>query len=227
MTNNTMNTIRPDQDLIRRRELALQKAVTITVPYNKFCKVQDFSKQWGNNKRSVGKHYSADIDGMDLDQRSESGTLVEAAVEELLQVEFIDWDPTFSLKKDKPDLEPIGIDFGIKGGKFPFATIINTDTLYPQIIGIINKDNPQQVHILGAFSKKVLNNSDFRSDSLKINSQLYYKKSKTGFFGLDLGHKLTGMQDLLKYTGDLWLTENREKYQRIVSHVNKSKYEFV
>jgi hypothetical protein len=189
--------------------------------------VKDFSKKWAENKRKVGKHYAAHIDGQDLDLRSETGTMVEAAVEQLLQVEFIDWDPQFSLSKDHPDLDPIGIDFGVKGGLFPYAPIINTETLYPQIIGLIDKDNPQLVHILGAFTVKVLNNQDFRADSLKVNPQLYQKKSKTAFFALDLGHPLHSMKDLEKYCGDLWLTENREKYSRIVSHIKYNKHELV
>lgn len=214
MTNKIIN---PDKEFIKRRDNAIKNSIEVRIPDNRYEMLLVLSRLAAENKREAGQQYANDVDGDALEMRTLTGLVIEMAWEQFLNTKFVDLSVAFDPKKDRPDMEDLGIDVGIKGTQFKYATIINTVTLYPQLLGIADETDPQKVYLLGLFGVTLLNDPEWRDDSLKKTRQLYEKKSKAAFYALDAGLRINSLEHLINTIGDKWLTKNRAKYDRVVT----------
>jgi hypothetical protein len=214
MTNKIIN---PDKEFIKRRDNAIKNSIEVTISDESYQMLLMLSKIAAENKLQAGQKYVSVLDGDALETRTLTGMVIEMAWEQHLNTKFLDLTTAFDLKKDRPDMEDLGIDVGIKGTQFKYPTIINTTTLYPQLLGIGDETNLQKVYLLGLFGVTLLNNLEWRDDSLKKTKQLYEKKSKAAFYALDAGIKINSLEHLINTVGDKWLTKNRKKYDRVVT----------
>lgn len=210
--------INPDKEFIKRRDSAIKNSIEVRIDdddvYNKLVQL---SKESAENKRNAGQQYASDVDGDALETRTLTGLVIEMAWEKYLGAKFVDLTTAFDNKKDKPDMEDLGIDVGIKGTQFKYATVINSITLYPQLLAIADEVDAQKVYLLGLFGPTLLNNPEWRDDSLKKTRQLYEKKSKAAFYALDAGLRINSLEHLFNTLGDKWFTKNRTLYNRAVT----------
>ena len=213
----TSKIINPDKEFIKRRDSAIRTSIEVRIPDDKYQSLIQLSKEAAENKRQAGQQYANDIDGDALETRTLTGLIMEIAWEQFLGGKFVDLSTAFDPKKDRPDMEDLGIDVGIKGTQFNYATIINSTTLYPQLLAIADELDPQKVYLLGLFGPTLLNNPEWRDDSLKKTRQLYEKKSKAAFYALDAGLRINSLDHLFNTLGDKWFTKNRLSYNRVVT----------
>lgn len=125
------------------------------------------------------KQFVIKIDGKNEYKRYYTGMLGEAALEELLGIEIIDWTIGDSSNYHTPDIPNLKI--GIKTveyGKFP---IIFKSNYYPQIINI--RTSKDTVFICGLATVETLNK--YQSDDLIISPLLRKRGTKTGFYGFN------------------------------------------
>lgn len=213
----TSRIINPDKEFIKRRDSAINTSIEMRLSDDKYNMLVELSKESAENKRIAGQQYASDVDGDALETRTLTGLVIEMAWEQWLGTKFVDLTTAFDNRKDRPDMEDLGVDIGIKGTQFKYATIINSVTLYPQLLGIADETDPQKVYLLGLFGVGLLNNPEWRDDSLKKTRQLYEKKSKAAFYALDAGFRINSFEHLMNTIGDRWLTKNRLKYDRVVT----------
>lgn len=112
-------------------------------------------------------------------KRFYTGTLGEAAIEELLGVELIDWGIGNSNAYNEADLRRLGINVGIKTveyGKFP---VVHIKPKRPEII-LIKKDN-KSVYVCGYANKSIL--KTYQDIDLILSPSLKARGTKTGFYG--------------------------------------------
>lgn len=150
--------------------------VRIIVPVEKIEKINEFVKSVIGKKKEEFHHR---VNGKQEFKRFYTGTLGEAAIEELLQKEFINWSIDVSTVYDKSDLINLGLNIGIKTveyGKFP---IIHKKVLRPEIISIKISDN--EILVCGYASVQVL--KTYQDDDLILSPYLRRKGTKTGFWG--------------------------------------------
>lgn len=148
----------------------------IKVPYNKVAIIESFVRKVIAAKKAEAHHI---IDGGSEYKRFYTGILGEAALEELLGVEIIDWSIGKSTIYNKGDLIKIGLDLGIKTveyGKFP---IIHKEVKRPEIINI--KTSEDMVAVCGLANINTL--KEYQDESLILSSNLRQRGTKTGFYG--------------------------------------------
>ena len=130
--------------------------------------------------RKKGKAHHI-IDNKQELKRFYTGFLGEAAVEQLLGIDIIDYSVGDSALFHVSDFVLNGKKVGIKTveyGKFP---IIFKRNDYPQIICVKISNN--RVYICGLATIQVLNK--YQSDDLVLSPLLRNRGTKTGFYGLD------------------------------------------
>ncbi len=167
------------------------KFTKITVPASKTVKVNNFVSKIIRRK-ILEEGYA--IDNGQMETRYRTGFTGEAALEEMLGVELIDWSVGDSQYYDVPDLKNIGLDVGIKTveyGKFP---VIHRRFLRPEIINIKMTDNT--VYVCGLASVEVL--QEYQDDELILSPKLREKGTKTGFFGFHALKQFCDTNDLQK-----------------------------
>src|SRR6056297_469397 len=110
----------------------------IKVNNNKIQKIKNFTSQVIKDKK---KETGYQFDNNNLYKRFYNGLLGEAAVEEYLGVEFIDWSIGPSRLYNKADLTDIGLNIGVKSvenNKFP---LVKKKPVRGEIINIILNNN--------------------------------------------------------------------------------------
>lgn len=135
------------------------------------------------------------VDNQKEQKRFMTGFKGEAALEEVLGISIIDWSAGDSKDYHIPDVP--GYKVGIKAveyGKFP---VIFKKNYYPQIICVIDTDNPNMVHVCGLATPQVLNT--YQDDSLILDPRLKARGTKTGFYGFDHLVPLLSLSDIEKY----------------------------
>ena len=135
------------------------------------------------------------VDNQKEQKRFMTGFKGEAALEELLGISIIDWSAGDSKDYHIPDIP--GYNVGIKAveyGKFP---VIFKKNYCPQIICVIDADNPKMVYICGLATPQVLNT--YQDDSLIIDPRLRARGTKTGFYGFDHLVHLSDLEQIKKY----------------------------
>jgi hypothetical protein len=124
-------------------------------------------------------------------KRFYTGILGEVAIEQFLNIEFIDWTVGKSSLYSRPDLEKVGLNIGIKTveyGKFP---LIHKRSTKPEIINI--KTSDKTILICGYATKKVLNK--FQDDKMVLSPNVD-KSIKTCFYGFHKLKKFNNLFDL-------------------------------
>lgn len=139
------------------------------------------------------------IDPGKMSKRALTGFCGEYAVQKFLGVNFIDWSISQSERYNKPDLDKIGIDCGIKTveyGKFP---LISQQAKTPQFFVI--KKSECVFWLCGWADPKILN--QYQSEDLILDPNLRKRGVKTGFYGF--GHLARPMVLKLIFSLDLEL----------------------
>ena len=124
----------------------------------------------------------------------------EAAIEELLDVNIIDWNKGDSREFNYADLRSIGLDIRIKTVNYGSCYLINRYVKRPEIL--IFKVNYNTVIICGIASIEVLKNyqrDDLMYGSLKNKLDKYGRTTKVGFYGYKHIDNITSLQDLKTY----------------------------
>lgn len=167
---------------------------TIRVPAKKIKQLKEFVKKVVEVKRCEPVHV---IDGSKEIQRFYNGFLGEAALEVFFGKEFIDWSIGNSRKYNKADLEPLGLDVGIKTveyGKFP---VVHKKPVRPEIIILKVKHN--EVLLCGLATVVVL--EEYQDDDLIIDPRLRARGVKTGFYGFSKLKPFNNLEELIELVG--------------------------
>lgn len=167
----------------------LKRFKPVQVPAEKIEKIRAFVDQVIEAKKKEKHHM---IDSGSEYTRFYTGTLGEAAVEELLGVELIDWSIGQSAIYNEGDLKKFGLDIGIKTvehGKFP---IIHKNVKRPEVINL--KMDESRVLVCGLATVDVLR--DCQDDSLILSPNLRRRGTKTGFYGFDRLVTFQSLDDL-------------------------------
>ncbi len=167
---------------------------TIRVPAKKIKQLKEFVKKVVEVKRCEPVHV---IDGLKEIQRFYNGFLGEAALEVFFGKEFIDWSIGNSRKYNKADLEPLGLDVGIKTveyGKFP---VVHKKPVRPEIIILKVKHN--EVLLCGLATVVVL--EEYQDDDLIIDPRLRARGVKTGFYGFSKLKPFNNLEELIELVG--------------------------
>ena len=172
--------------------------IEITIPQEKINRIKEFCKEVVEAKKGEKLHK---IDSDSEYQRFYSGTLGEAAVEELLGVNIINWKVGKSSFFNVADLSSIGLDIGIKTvkqreGSFPQ---INIPVKRPEIIVIrpkneMGKISDNTVRIMGVASVEVL--SKYTDKRLRYGSLNNPKRPKWGFYKFDDIQRFETLEEL-------------------------------
>lgn len=170
------------EDLVSR---FAKNFIPVKIPKEKIDRIHNFVNQIIQAKQQE-KHHAVDCNHEY--KRFVTGLMGEAAVEELLKIDIIEWDIGNSINYNHPDIKKLGI--GIKTSernKFPIIFKKNT---YPQIICILSDKRPDIVFVCGLATPEVLNR--YQSDTLVLSQNLLNRGTKTGFYGF---HKLQRIQE--------------------------------
>lgn len=165
--------------------------IEVVVPEKKIERIKKFCKEVVEAKKGEEIH-KIDSDGEY--QRFYSGTLGEAAIEELLGVEIIDWNVGESTFFNVADLRPIGLDIGIKTVKnipnsFPQ---INIPSRRPEIINIRVSDNT--VRVMGLASVELLR--EYTDERLRYGTLYNPQRPKWGFYKFDELQSFNNLEEL-------------------------------
>ena len=156
------------------------------------AKIKDFVSKLIYEKSDEGHHKS---DPFNEVKRFTTGFLGEAALENLFDIDIIDWSIGYSGLYHKPDIP--GYNVGIKTverGKFP---VIFKKNNYPQIICIKSTKYENVIFICGLATSEVLNK--YQSEDLILSPYLRSRGTKTGFYGFEHLLPISSLEDLLPY----------------------------
>lgn len=167
----------------------LNRFVSVTISIEKAIRIKSFAKSIIKKKITESHHR---IDNHQELKRWYTGFSGEAALEQLLGVEFIDFTIGDSKYYHVSDLSSIGVDIGVKTveyGKFP---VIFKKSKKPQVI--ILKQSDIDFLICGLATIEVLN--QYQSDSLILSPALKKRGTKTGFYGFSALQIFKSMEEL-------------------------------
>lgn len=152
----------------------LDNFIEIKVPQEKINKIKAFIPELIEAKMQEKQHKRNHVSE---EKRWYTGLLGEAAVEEFLGIEIIDWTIGDSNDYDKPDIEEIGC--GIKTVEWGYFPLINYHNEYPQIICL--KKSEDTVLICGIADPEILNT--YQDSNLVIIP--LFRRTRTGFYGFE------------------------------------------
>lgn len=156
----------------------LNNFLLITIPEKKIKQIESFVTTVVKEKSNETEYKK---DRFNKEKRFYTGTLGEAAIEELTQCQLIDWEIGNSSLFAEADLRKINLPIGVKTvehGSFP---IVHKKAKRPEIICI--KISYNQILICGYATKAVLDK--YQDDNLIKSPALKAKNTKTGFYGFD------------------------------------------
>ena len=163
--------------------------VAVIVPQEKIEKIRWLVYDIIQKKKNEEHH---NIDYGHEAKRFFTGLLGEAAVEQLLGVDIIDWSAGDSAEYAHPDIKQLGIGIKtVERNKFP---IIFKKNWYGQIICIRSDKRKDAVFVCGLATPEVLNR--FQSDLLILSKNLYGRDVKTGFYGFHKLKRITKLEDI-------------------------------
>ena len=159
----------------------------VTISRSKRGKVADFIQRLIEEKQREEVHQT---DAKQRAKRFETGFLGEAALEQFLEVEFMDTSVGQSNSYAVSDLRSLGINAGVKTGVYEHNKFlaINRGIRAPQVIVFLSPDRSRAL-IAGLATVEVLNK--YVDDGLIMNREMSGRK--TGFYGF---HKLIQFKDL-------------------------------
>lgn len=123
-----------------------------------------------------------------------TGFCGEVAIEELLNIEFVDFSVGKSADYHIPDLKKICLNVGIKTveyGKFP---IVPKNSYRPEII--ILKHSDTYYYVCGFATIEILNK--YQSDKLILSPELAKRGTKSGFYGFQYLRCFNNLESLKK-----------------------------
>lgn len=208
--------INPYEDYKRRLDLALKTAKRIEVNEEKYKLICNFGEEYVKDKGNV-PHYAKDPN--EFVPRVIGGHMGEAAMEDLLEIEIVNTDPTFSYDKNVPDLHNAGIITGVKTHKKPNPPLLNfvsdnfynsltdekkKDHRYPQVILSWDISQPRVFYMLGVFAPSVLFHKDYLAWDLIWDPKLAARRAKVPFIGVDRGIQFDTVEELKNIVGETW-----------------------
>lgn len=157
-------------------EMLGDKAILVTLSDDILNKIDVFTDNLIKVKLTEKSHQ---FDNLNEKKRWTTGLMGEAALEELLGLQFIDWSIGRSLNYNYPDI--IGLNLGVKSVEYPNFPVIFKDNTYPQIICI--KMSNRDVLVCGVATVDVLNMC--QADSFIKDRNIRNKGTKTCFAGIE------------------------------------------
>ena len=169
------------------------KGVTIILAPEEIEKARDWSHRKALAKIPEGHHQT---DNRSEVKRSLTGITGEMAVEKLLERTFIDWGIGKSSRYAKPDLEPIGLNWGVKTVSTDLNHAIQIENHYPQVM--VFKRSNAELEVMGLATTEVLNS--YQDASLIKDKRMRARKTAfTGYEHLMPGGLLKDYVDCLLY----------------------------
>lgn len=165
--------------------------IEVTIPQEKINRIKKFCKDVVEAKKGEAIHK---IDSNGEYQRFYSGTLGEAAIEELLGCDIINWEVGESRIFNIADLSSQRLNIGIKTvklvkGSFPQ---INIPVRRPEIITVRVSDN--KVRIFGLATLDILRT--YTDERLSYGGLANKKRPKGGFYKFDEIKRFNTLEDL-------------------------------
>ena len=164
----------------------------VIVPEEKIQKIKLFTKQLISAKKNEDHHMR---DPFQEEKRWFTGISGEAACEQLLDLEIIDWSIGASSKFHISDLKNEGYDLGVKTVEWGKFHVIFKVSRSPQII--VFKISDTEFRICGIADIQCLNsNQDL---NLILSPYLRSRGSKTAFTGYEELKHISCLDDLSPY----------------------------
>ena len=161
----------------------------VFVPEEKIRRIKSFIQTISQHKSTETQYI---IDGKHKLKRFETGLLGEAALEEVLGINIIEWSIGNSTIYDHPDIKEYGIGVKtVERNKFP---VIRKTNNYPQIICIKSDKVDNLLFICGLATVDVLN--AFQDDRYILDDNLRNKGTKTCFFGFEQLKRFKNKEEL-------------------------------
>ena len=148
----------------------------IILDTNKITEIKTFVEKVITKKIKEAHHK---IDRHNESKRWYTGLAGEAAVEQYLGVNFMDFTVGDSKNYFVSDMSKLGLSIGVKTVENEKYPIIHKKNMDPQIIVVKMSDS--KFYICGISSPDVLNR--YQDDNLILSPSLKKKNTKTGFYG--------------------------------------------
>lgn len=150
--------------------------IRVLIPQEKVDRIKTLTEIIISKKLSEAHHQ---VDNSKEFKRFFTGLMGEAAVEQILSLNIIEWTAGNSNRYNHPDISEYNIGIKtVERNKFPIIFKHNT---YDQIICVLSDKIPNLVFVCGLASVPVLNT--YQSDELILSPQLRARGVKTGFYG--------------------------------------------
>lgn len=172
----------------------VDKFKQVKVPVDKVDKIKKFADNVVERKKNEDHHKD---DSEKEYKRFYTGTLGEAAIEEFLGIEIIDWSIGDSKNYTGADLRRLGINIGVKTVEYGKFHVIHKRPVRPEIITFKTKDD--EVLVCGIASVGVLKR--YQDDDLILSKKLRERGVKTGFYGYRELKPFANLNDLKKLVG--------------------------
>lgn len=163
--------------------------IPVVIPDEKVDKVKKFANDLVQEKLKEKVHQ---IDGDQEIKRHITGFMGEAALEELLGIDIIDYSIGYSKDYHHPDIQSLNVGIKtVEANKFP---VIYKKNNYPQIICIKSKTVDNIVYVCGLADVNTLNYN--QDDDLILNPKLRSRGVKTGFHGFKKLKQFSSLEEL-------------------------------
>lgn len=177
------------EDLVARHS---KHFIPVKIPKDKVERIKLLVQNIKAVKANEGHHI---VDDGNEEKRFFTGLMGEAALEELLGINIIEWTFGDSSIYNHPDIKELGVGIKtVERNKFP---VIFKNNRYPQIICIVSDKVENVVFVCGLATMDVLNR--YQSDLLILSKELYERKTKTGFYGFFKLKRINCVEDIKKY----------------------------
>lgn len=165
----------------------------VQVPEKKLERIRRFAKRMAEKKMEEA-HYK--VDGGSLVKRLITGLTGEAAVEEMLGIDIIDWTIGKSQKYNVADIQELGI--GVKTVEYGLHPLVSVHPKMPQIICVKMSEN--EVIVCGLASIKVL--KKYQDLNLVRAKGARLRGTKAGFYGFSKLDAFNTVRQLKKILND-------------------------
>jgi len=161
--------------------------IVVDISQNDITKINNFIKNIIAEKNKE-QHYI--IDNNKLKKRYYTGLLGELAIEELLNIKFIDWTIGNSKSYNNSDIKQFGI--GVKTVEFGKFPLVSKYPKTPEIITLKLSDT--KIVICGIATIDVL--KTYVNDDLILDKNLRMRNTKSGFYGFSKLLKFSNVSEL-------------------------------
>lgn len=168
-----------------------EKKPRIVLSEKKIEEINELVQKITSAKISESHH---EIDSFNEQKRFTTGLLGEAAMEELLGVEIVDFSVGDSKIYNIADLSKLGYNIGIKTVELWKFPIIHKTVKRPEIISVLRDD--RTIVCFGYASKRVL--KLFQNDDYILSPSLKARGTKTAFYGFEHLIPITCLDDVIE-----------------------------